>query len=257
MHDVCVHQYISEEREGAQASSPLHVRLTKQRRTSSSSSSSLAWSRDARRRLGGVSMVADASESEAIELTDYFNNQYVGSISIGTPPQQLSVVFDTGSSDLWIPGRGCSECGDHATFDYAQSSECRPRARRWIPRGDRQTRARGTLCGYLPEESGPNAGTYAQLVDSKGDATKFEVDYGSGKVTGFLDDTQNPRLVRVSPHKERVCQRARVRTSFVKKDTPRSLSAFFLSLAREKTSAKGRVSAFAGTRRRIRWRWAC
>lgn len=82
-------------------------------------------------------------------LTDYFNNQYVGEISIGTPAQQLSVVFDTGSSDLWIPGRGCNECGHHATFDYGASS------------------------------------TYEPLLDKNGDLSKFEVDYGSGKVTGY------------------------------------------------------------------------
>ncbi len=61
-------------------------------------------------------------ESGSVELTDYYNNQYVGVISLGTPPQDLSVVFDTGSSDLWIPGRGCKDCGDHATFDFEASS---------------------------------------------------------------------------------------------------------------------------------------
>jgi len=84
-----------------------------------------------------------------VDLTDYYNNQYVGTIGIGTPPQTLSVVFDTGSSDLWIPGRGCSECGNHETFDYAASS------------------------------------SYEPLVDGSGDALTFEVDYGSGKVTGY------------------------------------------------------------------------
>ena len=56
-------------------------------------------------------------EGNMLTLVDYYNNQYVGMIGIGTPPQYLTVVLDTGSSDLWIPGMGCTACGNHATFD--------------------------------------------------------------------------------------------------------------------------------------------
>ena len=56
-------------------------------------------------------------EDHTISLTDYFNNQYVGSLEIGTPPQKLTVVFDTGSSGMCLPQKCGAKCGKHDTFD--------------------------------------------------------------------------------------------------------------------------------------------
>ncbi|KAI6192076.1 Seminal fluid protein [Aphelenchoides bicaudatus] len=47
-------------------------------------------------------------------LSNTGNMEYRGHVLLGSPPQLFEIVYDTGSTSLWVPRKGCTSSGDFA-----------------------------------------------------------------------------------------------------------------------------------------------
>lgn len=84
-----------------------------------------------------------------IVINNYADAQYVGEITIGTPPQAFQVVYDTGSSNLWVNNQ-------------------KPGWFPWSPKH--------------PAYQHDKSSTYVK------NGTSFHIQYGSGPVSGFYSE---------------------------------------------------------------------
>jgi hypothetical protein len=126
-------------------------------------------------------------ESELIK--DYANAQYYGTISIGNPPQSFEVIFDTGSSNLWVPKVGCTHCGSpffgkKSKYDHEASTSYQPDGADFeIMYGS------GSVAGYFSQDSvvlAQDIAVTGQRFGEIEDAGGLGMAYSFGKFDGIL-----------------------------------------------------------------------
>jgi len=100
------------------------------------------------RRRSNVDARATKKHPGEISLNDLMDVQYYGQIALGSPPQTFQVCFDTGSSNLWVPSSPCKTAN--------------------------------TACKTH------RAYKHAESTSYTTDGRAFEIEYGSGTMSGFV-----------------------------------------------------------------------
>jgi len=76
-----------------------------------------------RRTARFAEIAASNAAFPSIPLTDVQDSEYFGEVDIGTPAQKFTTIYDTGSSNLWVPSKACTNCKKTGgKYDSSKSS---------------------------------------------------------------------------------------------------------------------------------------
>merc|ERR1711998_603278 len=74
------------------------------------------------RRAQRFAAISETTAPE-VSLTDVQDSEYFGTVSIGSPAQDFLVIYDSGSSNLWVPSTSCDNCKKSGSkYDSSKSS---------------------------------------------------------------------------------------------------------------------------------------
>jgi len=145
--------------------------------------------------------VGEGSDPHTIVINDMQDAQYFGTISMGSPPQSFKVVYDTGSSNLWLNNQKPGIfpwSSKHPAYDHSKSSS-------YVKNGTKFAiqYVSGPVSGYYSEDTMHMGGidigkyTFAEVDNTKGlgpawNAGKFDGICGMGWDDISVDHVETP-----------------------------------------------------------------
>ncbi|XP_034396070.1 napsin-A isoform X1 [Cyclopterus lumpus] len=187
-------------------------------------------------RSPGAPDSAPSAEVPVERLTNFMDAQYYGSISIGTPPQDFTVLFDTGSSNLWVPSIHCSffdvACWLHRRYNSKKSSTFVKNGTAFSIRY-----GRGSLSGFISGDTVSVAGLPV-AGQQFGEAVKQPgITFAVGRFDGVLGMAYpSISVMNVTPVFD---------TAMAAKLLPQNIFSFYIS--RDPTAAVGGELVLGGT----------
>jgi hypothetical protein len=142
--------------------------------------------------------VARKEAFKAIKLTqfrdemgelDFDDVVYVADITIGTPPQTFSVVMDTGSANLWVPGAECGGGGGGSCGTQCQGFLCQFTCDKSCCSSTFESQF---MYKASPNAVAKNPCTGKHLFDGaksstyEKDGQTFSIQYGTGSCSGYI-----------------------------------------------------------------------
>lgn len=116
-------------------------------------------------------------------IINFENAQYYGPVGLGVPAQTFNVVFDTGSSNLWIPSKECKSiaCRVHHKYDHDLSPD-------YVADGTKLDLAYGSgACkGFLSRDTLTIGTTQVTNVTFGEMTTEGSVSFIAGRFDGIL-----------------------------------------------------------------------
>jgi len=121
--------------------------------------------------------------SHEAPISNFMDAQYYGEVAIGTPAQNFKVVFDTGSSNLWVPSQKCwsPACWIHNYYKSGKSSS-------YVANGTKFgiTYGSGSVKGFWSVDSVGVAGVTAKNVIFGEVTTLKGISFLASKFDGIL-----------------------------------------------------------------------
>jgi len=114
-------------------------------------------------------------------VNDWEDLEYIGNVTVGSPQQTFQVILDTGSSNFWVPNKGCvGECDPICAIDvicqFICDACCTKSTSKWM-----KSPGAKDVCDNKNTFDETRSNTYQAITPQE----TWSIQYGTGAASGY------------------------------------------------------------------------